>query len=121
MLGQAFKPGRDGPTGMDVLTDDYTRVTCRENQVKAIKRRGDTRPFSEKPGGDRTKVYDIERDNILRLEEAIWHDHYQKCGFWPGGYAKTWESGDIKPSPKDEDIRQLPSQFDEQIPLPLGV
>ena len=119
LLGQVFRSSLQDPEEMYVLTDDYVRITCRHNQVKVIRRHGDTVPLEAGPGGDKTKVYEVERDNIKRLREAIWHDHYQNFGYSDGMYADTWKSGDIKPLPKDEDIRQLPAQFEQQIPLPL--
>ena len=119
LLGQVFRSSLQDPEEMDVLTDDYVRITCRHNQVKVIRRRGDTVPLEAEPGGNKTKVYEVERDNTKRLREAIWHDHYQNFGCFGGMYADTWKSGDIKPLPKDEDIRQLPAQFGQQIPLPL--
>lgn len=119
LLGQVIRLSLQDPEEMDVLTDDYVRITCRHNQVKVIQRRGNTVPLEEGPGGNKTKVYEVERDNVKRLREAIWHDHYQSSGYFDGMYSETWKSGDIKPLPKDEDIRQLPAQFGQQIPLPL--
>ena len=118
LLGQVFQGPSDIPKKMDVLTDGYVRVVCRHNQVKVIRRQGDTAPLEDGPGGDKTKVYPMEKSNIHRLREAIWHDHYQKFGADSFGmYQDSWKSGDIKELPEDEDIREKSEAFAQQIRL----
>ena len=103
---------------MDVLTDDYVKVICRHDQVEIIKRHGETVPLSENPGGNKTKVYPVERDNINRLREAIWHTHYQRFGDTSyGKYQDSWKRGDVKLLPKKEDIRESREAFAQQFRL----
>ena len=117
LLGSIFR-GPGDPEQLDILTDDYVKVICRHDQVKVIRRHGETSPLSPEPGGDKTKVYPVERDNIHRLREAVWHDHYQRCGVWEDGpYSDTWNSGDIKPLPEQDDIREKPEAFAQQLKL----
>jgi len=110
--------GPGDPEQMDVLTDDYVKVICLPDQVKMIRRYGETVPLSKNPGGDRTKVYLVERDNINCLREAIWHDHYQRFGETSyGRYQDSWKHGDVKLLPKKEDIRESREAFAQQLRL----
>jgi len=110
--------GPGDPEQMGILTDDYVRVICRPDQVKMIKRYGETVPLSNNPGGDKTKVYPVERDNINLLREAVWHEHYQKFGEASyGRYQDSWKRGDVKLLPKKEDIRESREAFTQQFSL----
>lgn len=114
VLGILCRP--DDTESVDVMTDSYVKVTCRPDQVQVVKRKtGDLEPVDSSPGGNKHRVYPIERTNHERLRRAIWHEHWKRHGnaedFITGNgssydeYARLYLEGKLEPMPVKEDIR----------------